>query len=137
MPHILHEPTGHEEDAAGKFRASNIISYLGLAVEVVDSSEFSVDTFETFGKEDHMISETSAAKDASAIAFPWKISASALALSQTIENESVSGPNQACTLHEQLVMAKTAYAPSTAGLSEGGSFMSAWEWISQTIRHES
>lgn len=42
MPHILHEPTGHEEDAAGEFQASNIILYLGLAVKVVDSREFSV-----------------------------------------------------------------------------------------------
>lgn len=42
MPHILHEPTGHEEDAAGKSQGSNIIFYLGLAVKVVDSSEFSV-----------------------------------------------------------------------------------------------
>lgn len=50
-----------------------------------------------------MISETPAANDASAMALPWKISTSALALSQTIEDESVSRPTPTCARFQQTV----------------------------------
>lgn len=80
---ILHKPTRHEKRAF-YVQSANILLDFCFAVEVFGARDLArKSSFVTLGSDDQIICVTLAATQASAIAFPWTISAVADACSQT------------------------------------------------------